>query len=112
MILKTLLDIWEVESEIAAGWALIAEQINTDLAALGAGEDNMLPEVKTIGDAFEHITVADLLNQYSKGFTVGPNGFLYEVIGTGEFNERERVGQLFVRPIVGSNAASSSGDPS
>jgi hypothetical protein len=112
MILQALLDIWDVESEIAAGWALIAENVNTDLEALGAGEDNMLPEVKTIGDAFEHITVADLLNQYPKGFTVGPTGFLYEVIGTGEFDEKERVGRLFVRPIAGSNAASSSGDPS
>jgi hypothetical protein len=96
MILQALREIWEVQSEIADAWALIAEQINTELEALGAAD--LLDPPETLGAALEQITVADLLNLYSKGFVVGANAGLYEVVGTGEFDQAERVGTIYVTP--------------
>lgn len=96
MILKALRDIWEAKSEIADAWALIAEQINTELEALGVAE--LLDPPETLGAAMEQITIADMLNLYPKGFVVGSNAGLYEVIGTGEFDQAERVGTVYVTP--------------
>lgn len=99
MIAKTLRDIWEVESEIAAAWALIIQEINAELERLEVpAEDRLDTEAVTLGAFLETITVADLLNLYPKGFTVGANAGLYEVVGTGDFDHKSGVGTLYIKP--------------
>lgn len=100
-LIKALRDIWDVKSEIAAAWVLVAQEINAELEQIGVPADDQLDtEAGTLGSLLETITVADLLNIYPRGFAVGSNAGVYEVVGTGDFDHKSGVGTLYVKPRV------------
>lgn len=86
-MLKKLRDIWDVKSEIALAWRIIADE--------GGLED--IDEINSIGDALEQITVADLLEMYPRGFAVGPMAGLYTIVRPANYNDVTNTGTLIVQ---------------
>ncbi len=89
-MLKKLRDIWDVESEIALAWQIIAQE---------GGLDEDLEPIETLADALEQITIADMLEMYPHGFAVGPMAGLYAVVRVSGYNEQTDFGTLVVQKL-------------
>ena len=91
-MIKALKDIWDMKSEIAQAWELLAQETGLD--------EELSEPVNTLADALEQITIADLLQRFPGGFAVGPMAGLYQILKPADYNQYTGVGTLIVKKLL------------